>query len=46
MKISKINQEHLETLKQVIQLEEDRELTTDQALTRVLGFYKKFVPYN
>jgi histidyl-tRNA synthetase len=46
MKISKINQEHLERLKKIIETEESREVSTDQALTRVLGFYKQFVPYN
>ena len=46
MKISKINEEKLEQLKQVIKAEEGQEVTTDQALTRVLGFYKQFVPYN
>jgi hypothetical protein len=46
MKISKINEENLEQLKQVIGAEEGQEVTIDQALTRVLGFYKHFVPYN
>jgi|AP12_2_1047962.scaffolds.fasta_scaffold1394594_2 hypothetical protein len=46
MKISKFNQENLEQLKRVIKAEEGVEVTTDQALTRVLGFYKRFVPYN
>jgi len=46
MKISKINEIKLEQLKQVIETEEGREVTVDQALTRVLGFYKQFVPYN
>jgi hypothetical protein len=46
MKISKINEENLEQLKRVIKIEEGKEVSTDQALTRVLGFYKRFVPYN
>jgi hypothetical protein len=46
MQISKINQESLEKLKKVIEIEEGHEVTADQALTRVLGFYKQFVPYN
>ncbi|MCJ7732604.1 hypothetical protein MUP51_09850 [Candidatus Bathyarchaeota archaeon] len=46
MKISKINEENLEQLKRVIKIEEGQEVTTDEALTRVLGFYKRFVPYN
>ncbi|MFH1180464.1 MAG: hypothetical protein V1710_08895 [Candidatus Bathyarchaeota archaeon] len=46
MKISKINEANLEQLKRVIKIEEGQEVTTDEALTRVLGFYKRFVPYN
>jgi hypothetical protein len=46
MKISKINEENLEQLKRVIKIEEGQEVTTDEALSRVLGFYKRFVPYN
>jgi len=46
MKISKFNQENLEQLKRVIKVEEGVEVSTDEALTRVLGFYKRFVPYN
>ena len=46
MKISKFNQENLEQLKRVIKVEEGVDVSTDEALTRVLGFYKRFVPYN
>ncbi len=46
MKISKINEIKLEQLKHVIEAEEGQEVSVDQALTRVLGFYKQFVPYN
>ena len=46
MKISKINEANLEQLKRVIKIEEGQEVTTDEALTRVLGFYRRFVPYN
>jgi hypothetical protein len=46
MKISKVNQEQLEQLKRVIRVEEGNEITTDQALSRVLGFYKQFISFN
>jgi len=46
MKLSQTNLEKLENLKRVIEIEEGRKLSTDEALSRVLGFYKRFVPYN
>ena len=46
MNISKINQEDIELLKEVIKAEEGKEVSEDQILSRVLTFYKKFVPYN
>ena len=46
MKISKINQEDIELLKETIKAEEGKDVTEDQIISRVLGFYKKFVPFN
>ena len=46
MIINKINEEYLENLKQVIEAEEGHKVTIDHILSRVLEFYKQFVPYN
>jgi hypothetical protein len=46
MKISQHNPESIEHLRKVMETEEGKEVSTDQVITRVLGFYKKFVPYN
>jgi histidyl-tRNA synthetase len=43
--ISESNLESLKTLKAVIRAEEDKNVSVDDALKRVLDFYKKFVPY-
>jgi histidyl-tRNA synthetase len=43
--ISESNLESLQTLKAVIRAEEDINVSVDDALKRVLDFYKKFVPY-
>jgi len=45
-KISESNLENLQTLKTVIQTEEGREVSMDEALGRVLQFYRRFVPYS
>ncbi len=39
------NLKDLRTLQKVIFLEESQELTLDEVLTRILSFYRKFVPY-
>jgi histidyl-tRNA synthetase len=44
-KISESNLESLQTLKAVIRAEEDKNVSVDDTLKRVLDFYKKFVPY-
>ncbi|MCW4049332.1 MAG: hypothetical protein NWE89_06290 [Candidatus Bathyarchaeota archaeon] len=46
IKISKENLENLETLHNVIEIEENSEVSLDEVLTRVLKFYNEFVPYN
>ena len=46
MKISKSNQKEIESLKKVIEFEEGKIFNTDQIITRVLGFYKRHVPYS
>jgi len=45
-KISESNLERLQTLKAVIRAEEGHEVSTDEALGRVLEFYRRFVPYS
>ena len=42
--ISKSNLESLQALKAVIRAEDDKNVSVDDALKRVLDFYKKFVP--
>ena len=44
-KISESNLESLQTLKAVIRAEDGKNVSVDDALKRVLDFYKKFVPY-
>ena len=39
------NLRNLKAIQQTISLEE-KEVSVDEALARVLAFYKKFVPYN
>jgi len=46
MKISKSNQKEIESLKKVIEFEEGKTFNTDQIITRLLGFYKRYVPYS
>ena len=43
--ISESNLEDLRTLREVIHVEEGRDVSVDEALRRVLDFYGKFVPY-
>jgi hypothetical protein len=45
-KISEVNLRKLESIQSVIKVEEGDEVSLDEALSRVLRFYGKFVPYN
>ncbi|MFP3951183.1 MAG: hypothetical protein ACLFVP_03455 [Candidatus Bathyarchaeia archaeon] len=45
-KISGLNIENLRAIRGIIEVEDGREVTLNQALERVLDFYKKYVPYN
>jgi len=44
--ISEENLRNLEAVRNVIRVEEGQETNMDEALQRVLGFYRKFVPYS
>ena len=46
MKISNINLKNIEDIREVIKAEEGKEVTAEETLSRVLIFYKRFVPYN
>jgi len=39
------NAEDLRSIQKVISLEEEKELTLEEVLARVLSFYSRFVPY-
>ena len=39
------NAEDLKSIQKVFSLEEEKELTLDEVLARVLSFYRRFVPY-
>jgi len=48
MMIAKVSEQNLKALnavKEIIEVEEDREVTVDQVLSRVISFYRRFVPY-
>ncbi|MCK4318307.1 hypothetical protein KAW53_06040 [Candidatus Bathyarchaeota archaeon] len=45
-KISEVNLKKLESIRGVINVEEDEAVSLDETLSRVLKFYGKFVPYN
>lgn len=45
IRLRKQNLQDLFTLQNVILTQEDRVLSVDEVLTRVLEFYRKFVPY-
>jgi len=40
------NLQKLEKIQNVVQMEEGREISIDEALARVIAFYRRFVPYN
>ena len=44
--ISEVNLSKLESIQSVITVEEGDEVSLDEALSRVLRFYERFVPYN
>lgn len=44
--LSNENLRNLETIKNLISVEEGREAGLDEALSRILDFYRLFVPYN
>lgn len=46
MKISNQNLERIKNIREVIEVEEGVNVTDEEALDRVLSFYKKYVPYN
>jgi hypothetical protein len=45
-KFSEFNLENLKALREVIRIEDGREVSLDEALRRALEFYHKFVPYD
>jgi len=44
-KISKQNLKALESIKRIIEIEEERDVTLDQTLDRVLSHYRTHVPF-
>jgi hypothetical protein len=44
-KLSKENMKALESSKEIIETEEERDVTLDQTLSRVLSHYRQFVPF-
>ena len=44
-KVSEQNLMALYAIKEIIEVEEDREVSVDQVLSRVIGLYRRFVPY-
>ena len=45
-KISEENLRNLESIQDIIEVEEDNDVSLDETLSRVLKFYGRFVPYN
>ncbi len=45
-KLSEDNLRKLESIQDVINVEEGDAVSLDEALSRVLSFYERFVPYN
>ena len=45
-KISEVNLKKLQSIQDVINVEEGETVSLDETLSRVLKFYGKFVPYN
>ncbi len=46
MEISNNNLKKIETIREIIETEEGKEVTVEATLDRILKFYGKFVPYN
>jgi hypothetical protein len=44
-KVSEQNLKALNAIKEIIEVEEDREVSVDQVLSRVIRLYRRFVPY-
>ena len=44
-KVSEQNLKALNAIKEIIEVEEDREVSVDQVLGRVIDLYRRFVPY-
>ena len=45
IKVSEQNLIALNAIKEIIEVEEDREVSVDQVLSRVIDLYSRFVPY-
>jgi hypothetical protein len=43
--LSKSNLEKIRNIKDIIEVEENVEISFDETLSRVLSFYRKFVPF-
>ena len=46
MEISKNNLKKIESIREIMEVEEGKNVTFEETLDRVLKFYGKFVPYN
>lgn len=44
-KISKRDLRSLESIKEIIEVEEERKVTLDQTLERVLNHYRRYIPF-
>jgi len=44
MKISNYNLKNIEDIREIIKVEEGKDVTVEETLDRVLRFYKKYVP--
>lgn len=45
IRLRKENNEALKAIQRIIMTEEDKAMSLDEVLARVLGFYGRFVPY-
>jgi len=43
--LSKLNLDNIQIIKDIIEVEENVEISFDETLSRVLSFYRKFVPF-
>jgi hypothetical protein len=44
-KMSEQNRKSLESIREIIEVEEEKTLTLDETLSRVLRHYRRFVPF-